>query len=212
LSAVSIADLEKRYGRAPALCGIALELERGSSTLVAGPNGAGKSTLLRLIAGLARPTRGQIRVLGVDPLAPQGREVRSRIGYLGVQPGLYGELSVRENLEFCARLQGRPRACVARALAQLELEAWAERPLRTLSFGYQRRAGLARALLGDPELLLFDEPWNGLDDRSAEALSALLQEARERGATLIVAAHGAPKRDSLFDRRLQLEAGRLVAG
>jgi heme ABC exporter ATP-binding subunit CcmA len=211
LKAVHLTRLEKRYGRTRALTSIELEVEPGSSSLVAGPNGAGKSTLLRLIAGLARPTRGELRVFGLDPLTPQGLQVRQRIGYLGVLPGLYGELTVRENLAFCAQLQGRQSATVDRAIDQLGLSAWSERPLHTLSFGYQRRCGLARAMLGDPDLLLLDEPWNGLDDRSALALCELLEQSCRRGTTLIVAAHGAPQRPGLFTRRLQLEDGRLAA-
>jgi heme ABC exporter ATP-binding subunit CcmA len=209
VNAVSLVDLEKRYGRARALHGVQLEIAQGSSVLVAGPNGAGKSTLLRLAAGLARPTRGSVRVLGIDPFSPQAASIRARVGYLGMKPGLYGELTVRENLAFCARLCAKPAQAVDRAIERLDLTDRAQTLLHALSFGYQRRAGLARVLLADPELLLLDEPWNGLDDRAADRLGELLREVCASGTTVVVAAHGIGARGSLFERTLRLADGRL---
>jgi ABC-type multidrug transport system ATPase subunit len=118
---------------------------------------------------------------------------------------------VLENLEFCARLRGLEPAHARAAADELELGAVLEQRVRTLSQGYRRRAGLARALLGAPDLVLLDEPWNGLDVASAERLTERLLALRARGATVLVAAHAASGPLPTFDRVLTLEAGRLAA-
>jgi len=207
---VELRSVEKRYGRVRALASLSATLPRGELILIQGANGAGKSTLLRIVAGLTRPSRGELRVFDQDPFSAEGRAVRGRVGYLGADPGLYGELSVRENLRFCARLRALPESRVDACVASLELEAVVDRPLHQLSTGFRRRAGLARALLPDPELLLLDEPWNGLDDAAAERLAKTLASLRTSGRSAVVAAHGTPTGVGLFDRRLRLERGQLV--
>ncbi len=208
-SAVELRDVDKLYGRVRALDKVSVELPRGELILLEGSNGAGKSTLLRMLAGVTRPTRGSVRVLGQDPFSADGRAARGKAGYLAAEPALYAELSVRENLRFCARLRGLAPERVEQCLAELDLEGVAERPVHQLSFGFRRRAGLARALLTDPELLLLDEPWNGLDEASSERLSKRLATYRSAGRTALVAAHGIGARAVLFDRRLRIERGRL---
>src|SRR5262249_2193198 len=110
--AVAVRGLEKRHGALRALAGVSFELARGTFTLASGPNGAGKSTLLRVLAALTRPTRGEVRVLGVDPFGRSGAGLRARVGYLGAEPALYADLSVEENLEFAAELRDAPRASI----------------------------------------------------------------------------------------------------
>ena len=211
MSAIELLALEKRFASLRALAGISTTIASGSSVLVRGPNGAGKSTLLRVLAGLVRPTRGSVRVLGADPFGAAGAETRGRVGYLGSEPGLYGELSIDENLSYIARLHGLARDRVDRIVARLCLEEVRARRVRALSSGYRQRAGLARALLPDPELLLLDEPWNALDSEAAALLAAELTALREAGRTLLIAAHTAQAREIDFDRVLVLEAGRLVS-
>jgi heme ABC exporter ATP-binding subunit CcmA len=208
-SAVELRDVDKLYDRVRALDKVSVTLARGELILVEGSNGAGKSTLLRMLAGVTRPTRGSVRVLGADPFTSAGRATRGRAGYLAADPGLYAELSVRENLRFCARMRELAPSRVDACIAELDLESVADRPVHQLSFGFRRRAGLARALLPDPELLLLDEPWNGLDDASAERLSKRLTDYRSAGRTALVAAHGVGARVALFDKTLRLERGRL---
>jgi heme ABC exporter ATP-binding subunit CcmA len=208
-SAVELRDVDKVYGRVRALDKVSLRLPPGELVLVEGSNGAGKSTLLRMLAGVTRPTRGSVRVLGEDPFSAAGRSARGKAGYLAAEPGLYAELTVRENLRFCARLRALAPQRVEECLAELDLESVADRAVHQLSFGFRRRAGLARALLCDPELLLLDEPWNGLDEASAERLSKRLAAYRSAGRTALVAAHGIGARAALFDRRLRLERGHI---
>jgi len=207
--AVSVHGLEKRYGAQRALQGLSFELDPGTFALAAGPNGAGKSTLLRILAAITRPTRGEVRVLGNDPFGRGAAKLRTRVGYLGAEPALYGDLSVRENLEFAARLRGASRESVDRMLGELELRPVARRRVRALSLGYRKRAGLARALLGAPSLVLLDEPWSGLDAASARRLSGFLSRGLAAGTTLIVAAHGVRDQLDLFHTVISIDAGKL---
>ncbi len=207
--AVELSNVEKHYGPVAALAGLSLSLVAGSTTLVTGPNGAGKSTLLRVLAGLTRPTRGSVRIGEVDPFGSRGAALRGRIGFVGQELGLYAELSVLENLRFCARLHGLEPRRAARPLARLGLDRLADRRVRTLSLGYRRRTALARALLTEPSLLLLDEPWNGLDADAACALSHILEDHRRAGGSALVAAHAPNDAAGLFDRAVRLRAGRL---
>ncbi|HTO56049.1 MAG TPA: ABC transporter ATP-binding protein [Myxococcota bacterium] len=210
MNALDATGVAKDYGSVRALDGIDLALAPGTLTLLRGANGAGKSTLLRVLGALTRPTRGSVRVLGRDPFANGDPAVRARVGFLGQDAALYGELTVVENLRFAARLRGADDASVGHALESLGLEPVRERRARTLSQGFRRRAGLARALLGEPALLLLDEPWNGLDASSAANLSRLLESLRARGVAVLVASHGVGAEPPKFDRELALERGRLL--
>ena len=171
MSLVRTHDLTKRFGHVLALDRLSIDIPDRTLTLISGPNGAGKSTLLRILAGLTRPTRGEAQVFGE---APTRR--RETLGYLAQGSGLYGELSVRENLEFCASLHGLGNRDVDRVIEELDLGTVSERRAGTLSLGFRRRSGLARALLPRPRLLLLDEPWNGLDAESAERLADRLRQ------------------------------------
>ena len=210
MNLIELAQVEKRFGRVRALAGINLGFAAGTATHVAGPNGAGKSTLLRVIAGLTRPTRGSVRVFDTDLFRSSGAAQRGRVGYLGAADGLYGELDVRENLEFFARIHGANAAAIARAIDANGLAYHAERPVRTLSLGFRRRAGLARMQVAEPELWLLDEPWNGLDAEASESLAEALRAHRDRGCTALVAAHQGADHASLFDAAITLSAGLLV--
>jgi len=209
VNALDAAGVVKEYGPVRALAGIDLSLEPGTITLLRGANGAGKTTLLRILGALTRPTRGTVRVLGRDPFSSGDAAVRAVVGFLGQSAALYGELSVEENLRFAANLRGVESREVERALESFALTRVREQRARTLSQGFRRRVGLARALLGEPALLLLDEPWNGLDAASAETLSRTLESLRGRGVATLVASHSA---DNLpkFDRELALERGRLT--
>jgi len=212
MNAIELSGVEKRFGPVRALDGISATLPAGSIILLSGPNGAGKSTLLRVLAGLTRPTRGTLRVLGVDPFGHDGAAQRGRLGYLGQETGLYGELTLRENLEFCARLHDLGSERVENLIHELGLEPVSGRRVRTLSLGYLRRAGLARARLTDPPLMLLDEPWNGLDTEASQALTDWLHSHRGPGRSALIAAHTPSAASGLFDRELRLEHGRLLGG
>ncbi len=209
MKVVELVDVAKHYGAVRALDQVSASFEGGTLTHVSGPNGAGKSTLLRVIAGLTRPTRGRVNVLDVDLFRSLHARERGRVGYLGPEAGLYGELTLDENLRFCARLHGSSESCIDAVIQRLELGEVRARPVSTLSLGFRRRAGLARLLVTDPELWLLDEPWNGLDADASAALAAELRAHREAGRTALVAAHVVGEHAGLFDRGVALRSGRL---
>ena len=206
-NALRTRGLAKRFGPLVALHPLDLELAPGSALAVVGPNGAGKSTLLRLLAGLTRPSAGTIELAG----AARGRALRRRaVGLVGHATFLAPTLTTRENLLLAARLYGldAPAERAARALAQAELEAVADRRAGALSRGLAQRAAIARALLHDPRLVLLDEPWTGLDARSAALLSGRLAAEKRAGRTLLVSSHDSARLVGLADRALVLARGR----
>ncbi len=210
MNVIETSQLEKRFGAVRALDRVSTALPEGSTTLLRGPHGAGKTTLLRVLAALTRPTGGAVRVLGVNPFGADAAAQRSRLGYLGQESALYGELTVMENLEFCAKLHGVGPERIEFLLHELELEGVAGQRVRTLSLGFRRRAGLARARLTDPSLVLLDEPWNGLDTEASQRLTHWLEQHRKAGHSALVAAHSPGAATSLFDAEIRLERGRLL--
>lgn len=191
--AIALRDLRRDYGERPVLRELTLELEPGATLAVIGPNGAGKSTLLRILATLLRPSAGEAEVLGA-PLPREAWRVRGRIGYLGHAPLLYRELSVRENLEFNARLHG-VNAAEARARIETLLEASGlgrrgGELVRNLSAGMLQRAAICRAVIHQPELLLLDEPRSHLDAGAGPVVEELLGAHGPGGArTRVIVTH-----------------------
>ena len=210
MNVIETSQLEKRFGTVRALDRVSTTLPEGSTTLLRGPNGAGKTTLLRVLAALTRPTGGAVRVLGVNPFGADAAAQRSRLGYLGQETALYGELTLQENLEFCAKLHGVGPERIEFLIHELELEGVAGQRVRTLSLGYRRRAGLARTRLTDPSLVLLDEPWNGLDAEASQQLTHWLEQHRKAGHSALVAAHSPGAASDLFDAEIRLERGRLL--
>jgi heme ABC exporter ATP-binding subunit CcmA len=213
--AIVARGLSKRFGRVVALDAVELEVARGSVLAVLGPNGAGKSTLLRILAGLARPSAGEVQVEAAAPprraAAPRRRE-RGRVGYLAHATFLYPELTARENLIFAARLHGvpDPGARADALLASHGLTDAAGRRAGAFSRGMAQRLAIARALVHDPPVLLLDEPYTGLDRSAAAALSERVRALREEGRTLVLVTHELARAAELADAALVLSRGRVV--
>jgi heme ABC exporter ATP-binding subunit CcmA len=202
---LSLQGLEKRFGAVTALRGLDIEIERGGALAVLGPNGAGKSTLLRVMAGLVHPTAGHVRFAGhASP--------RTAVGYLGHATLLYPELSARENLIFAARLQQtqNPAERADVLLAEERLQDVAHRPAGSFSRGMAQRLSLARARVSNPELLLLDEPYTGLDRRSSAALTRRLRSLRDDGHALVLVTHDVREAAALADAAVILVAGRIA--
>jgi heme exporter protein A len=182
--------LQRSFGRARILRGIDLALHAGEALAIVGPNGAGKSTLLRLLAGLMRPTAGEIQVRGRS-LRRGSNSSRSAVGFLSHQSLLYDDLTVRENLLFAARLYAlhQPDHIVDGALRAAALTDRGSDLPRRLSRGLLQRAAIARALLHSPSVILLDEPFTALDAPAAERLQTDLRSRLERGAALVVVTH-----------------------
>jgi heme exporter protein A len=187
--AVAVNALTKRFGSRVAVRSIEFSLGRGACLALFGPNGAGKTTLLRLLAGLLRPNTGEVRLGGVNVRGET--TARARVGLISHQSMLYAPLTARENVEFFARLYGLPDAqgSALRALETMGVLDRANVAVRTLSRGLQQRVSIARAIVHEPEILLLDEPYSGLDESGSASLTVVLRSLRSRGATLVIVTH-----------------------
>jgi heme exporter protein A len=186
-------------------------LAQAETLVLLGPNGAGKTTLLKVLATLLRPTRGRGKVLGFDLNSAQDA-IRGRIGVLGHNSYLYGDLTARENLRFFAAMGQKPfsEKGIDEALHRVELDAYADQRVRTFSSGMKRRLALARLLLGLPELLLLDEPYTNLDQKTMKLLNDFLQDFRHGGGTAILATHHLSGGFAVADRIAMLKGGRII--
>jgi ABC-2 type transport system ATP-binding protein len=213
--AIEALGLEKRYagllGRAgkEALRGVDLRIPAGSSFGLIGPNGAGKTTFVKAALGIVRPSAGRVRLLGADP---QDVRARARVGYLPERLQLPGALTPEQLLQSVARLKGLsiPRARILAGLEELGIAGEARRPVGRFSKGMRQRVGLAVALLGDPELLVLDEPTDGLDPVARVEVRGILSRALARGATLLVNSHLLHETERVCQRIGILVGGRIV--
>ncbi|MGD9763863.1 MAG: heme ABC exporter ATP-binding protein CcmA [Candidatus Binatia bacterium] len=210
-TALEIDQVSKRFGLVAAVNEVSCSIAAGEAVLLLGANGAGKTTLLRLCATLLRPTRGHIRIAGLDAAA-HGAAARRKLAVLGHESFLYPDLSAAENLSFYARLYGvsEPHARAAALIEQLGLRGWAHRAVRTFSRGMVQRCALARVLLHEPEILLLDEPFTGLDVEARELSCGALRDAHGRGAALLISTHDLQLGLSLCARAIILARGRIA--
>jgi ABC-2 type transport system ATP-binding protein len=187
--AIRTDGLARRFGAVVAVDGVDLRVPRGGVYAFLGPNGAGKTTTIRLLLGLIRPDRGAVRLLGED-LWGRRRAVLGRVGALVETPALYEHLTGRENLRVTQQLVGWPASRADWALATVGLARDADRLVRGYSLGMRQRLGLALALLGEPELLVLDEPTNGLDPAGIHEVRGLVRRfAHELGVTVFLPSH-----------------------
>lgn len=213
--AIEVSDLALSFGDLHAVDGLSFDVKQGEVFGVLGPNGAGKTTTVRLLNGLLSPTRGESRVLGLDPTT-QGSALRAQTGVLTETPSLYERLTARENLMIVGELYGvRPKDLaprVARALELLGLSSRADTRAGSFSKGMKQRLAIARTLLHEPPLLFLDEPTSGLDPESAEQVIELIaQLSREEGRTVFLCTHHLHEAERLCDRVALFNQGRLLA-
>ena len=210
-AAIETNQLVKRYGHITAVEGVSLRVARGEIYAFLGLNGAGKTTTIRALLGMVKPTHGEVRVLG-HTIRPGTLAPWKSVGYLVETPYAYPELTVRENLQAMRRLRpGVGPQAVTQSIERLGLSAYADRPAHTLSLGNAQRLGLARALLHEPELLILDEPANGLDPAGiVEIRNLLIELVRERGATVFMSSHILGEVARLADRIGIIHNGRLL--
>jgi heme exporter protein A len=212
MAMIEVRGLIKTFGLKPVLRGLDFDVAPGEFVALVGPNGAGKTTFLRILASLSRPSFGEVRVAGFR-LPGQAGAVRSRLGVLSHQPLLYGDLTAEENLRFFGRMYAVPEmnARVDSVLEMVGLHRRRRDLVRGYSRGMQQRLAIGRAILHDPELLLFDEPHTGLDQEAATMLDDLLREVATRGRTIVMTSHDLSRAADLGTRIDILSKGKIAA-
>ena len=210
---IDVQDLTKDYGSRRAISGITFKVERGEVLGFLGPNGAGKTTTMRIITGFMAPTRGTVTVAGFDVFR-HSLEARRHIGYLPESVPLYTEMSVRGYLDFMAKIKGVPRSQrreqIDRAMEATRIVDRAGQVIGKLSKGYRQRVGLSQALLGEPDVLILDEPTVGLDPRQITEVRDLIKEIG-RDHAVILSTHILPEVSMVCSRVLIVDDGKEVA-
>lgn len=208
---VALTGVSKHYGAHQAIDGLDLQLREGECVALAGHNGAGKSTMIKLILGLIRPTRGRVAIFGQDAHSPAVARLRGRIGYLPETVALHPSMTGEETLAFYARLKRQPLSGNAALLEKVGIAGAARRRVGGYSKGMRQRLALAQALLGQPRVLLFDEPTTGLDPASRLMFYDIVHELRAAGATILLSTHALSELAGHADRIVVMKAGKKIA-
>lgn len=209
---ITVDHLSRSYGELRAVDDVSFRVERGEIVGLLGHNGAGKTTIMKMMTGYLEPTAGTVEVEGLE-IGRDTRAIQARIGYLPENCPIYPDMTVIDYLDYQAGLHGldedeRPRA-IARAIRRTALEPKATELIRTLSRGYQQRVGVAQAILHSPEIVILDEPTNGLDPTQILEMRSLIRELAE-GATVMISTHILQEVQAVCDRVLILRSGQLV--
>jgi heme exporter protein A len=209
---IEVRKLVKRFGLKTVLRGVNFTVQPGEFVALLGPNGAGKTTFLRILASLSRPSLGEVRVAGYA-LPGQAAQVRARLGVVSHLPLLYPDLTAEENLFFYARMYNIPNPA-RHVLEVLELVGLAHRRrdlVRTFSRGMQQRLAIGRAVIHDPDVILFDEPYTGLDQDASEMLDEVLRSVAYKGRTVVMTSHDLVRAEDLATRFDILSRGVIAA-
>jgi heme exporter protein A len=209
---ITVRKLIKRFGLKPVLRGMDFSVESGEFVALLGPNGAGKTTFLRILASLSRPTMGSVNIAGYS-LPNQAAAVRRRLGVVSHLPLLYGDLTAEENLRFYARMYNVAHAekRISEVLEMVGLVSRRRDLVRTFSRGMQQRLAIGRAVLHDPEVMLFDEPHTGLDQDACQMLDTVLRDVAARGRTVVMTSHDLARVADLASRFDVLSRGVIAA-
>ncbi|MGZ6346362.1 MAG: heme ABC exporter ATP-binding protein CcmA [Anaerolineales bacterium] len=209
---ITVKKLVKRFGLKTVLRGLDFEVHEGEFVALLGPNGAGKTTFLRILATLSRPSFGEVRIAG-HPLPAEAAAVRSNLGVVSHLPLLYGDLTAEENLQFYGRMYGvfELRKRIDEILELVGLTSRRRDLVRTFSRGMQQRLAIGRAILPNPEVLLFDEPHTGLDQDACDMLDGLLREVAGQGRTVVMTSHDLARVEDLASRFDVLSRGIIAA-
>jgi heme ABC exporter ATP-binding subunit CcmA len=209
---ITVRKLVKRFGMKTVLKGMDFSVETGEFVALLGPNGAGKTTFLRILASLSRPSLGSVIIAGYS-LPGQASAIRRKLGVVSHLPLLYGDLTAEENLRFYARMYAlqHPEKRITEVLELVGLTARRRDLVRTFSRGMQQRLAIGRAVLHDPEVMLFDEPHTGLDQDACQMLDTVLREVAARGRTVVMTSHDLARVADLASRFDVLSRGVVTA-
>jgi len=209
---IEVRKLVKRFGLKNVLRGLDFDVQAGEFVALLGPNGAGKTTFLRILASLSRPSLGQVSVAGYK-LPAQAAAVRRRLGVVSHLPLLYGDLTAEENLQFYGRMYDLQNieARINDVLDMVGLSARRRDLVRTFSRGMQQRLAIGRAVLHDPDVMLFDEPYTGLDQDASEMLDEVLKNVAAAGRTVVMTSHDLARAEDLATRFDVLSRGVIAA-
>lgn len=209
---IEVHRLVKRFGSLMVLRGLDFRVEPGEFVALLGPNGAGKTTFLRILSSLMRPTTGEVRLAGFR-LPEQAAAVRARLGVVSHLPLLYGDLSAEENLRFYGRMYGikNRESRIDQVLELVGLTGRRDDLVRTFSRGMQQRLAIGRAVLHDPQVMLLDEPYTGLDQDACDMLDGVLDQVAARGRTVVMTSHDLARAGGLASRFDVLSRGVITA-
>jgi heme exporter protein A len=209
---ITVKKLVKRFGLKTVLRGVDFEVQPGEFVALLGPNGAGKTTFLRILASLSRPSLGEVKVAGFR-LPNEAASVRARLGVVSHLPLLYGDLSADENLRFYARMYGITsyEVRITEVLEMVGLDTRRKDLVRTFSRGMQQRLAIGRAVLHDPDVMLFDEPYTGLDQDASTMLDDVLKTVAAQGRTVVMTSHDLARAEELATRFDILSRGVIAA-
>lgn len=209
---ITVKKLVKRFGLKTVLRGVDFTVQPGEFVALLGPNGTGKTTFLRILASLSRPSLGEVNIAGFK-LPQEAAQVRARLGVVSHLPLLYGDLTAEENLQFYARMYNFPNyeLRITEVLEMVGLEARRRDLVRTFSRGMQQRLAIGRAVLHDPDVVLFDEPYTGLDQDASAMLDNVLKAVASKGQTVVMTSHDLARAEDLATRFDVLSRGVISA-
>ncbi|EPJ43452.1 MAG: copper ABC transporter ATP-binding protein [Osedax symbiont Rs2] len=210
-SIVELQQVEKKYLQVQALHSLDLSLQQGEVLGLFGHNGAGKTTIIKLILGLIEPTSGEVRVFGESPSHGMALQIRSQLGFLQENVSFYDQLTGLEVLNYFASLKRVSKKKSMQLLVQVGLQDACKRKVKTYSKGMRQRLGLAQALLGNPKLLLLDEPTVGLDPIATQDFYLSIEQLKQQGCTVVLCSHVLPGVEKYIDRALIMGSGELLA-
>jgi ABC-type multidrug transport system ATPase subunit len=206
-AAIKIIDVSKKYGYMWALKPFSLNIEEQETVAFLGPNGAGKSTLLKILATQIRPSSGIVKIYGQDAFK-EAELVRKRVGFVAHESFLYAELSVEENLKFYGQFFHMNQERLQEVIEVLNLKSWLKVPVKRLSYGLRKRADIARALIHDPDLILLDELFSGLDEDTCNLLVDYFRKQEKK--TILISSHSIEWAKKLCERGIILNRGEII--
>ena len=207
---LQVSNINKSFGRVRALRDVSFSVARGAIIGLVGPNGAGKSTTMKVITGVTAPDVGEVKVAG-ETVTMQHRHVLAKVGALIENPGLYAYMTGWDNLKLYAEVAGISDNKITEIVTQLGLVEFINKKVKTYSWGMKQRVGVALAMVNDPDLLLLDEPLNGMDPVSAEAVKAVLRDWRDAGKTILISSHTVRDLEGLVDDYIFIDRGEIIS-